>query len=325
MSGTPTMKVMLKDMFEFIDAIADIQDIHHDESLEKLQKKSNHKFLGFNMYLMMTVIKDLIDDKDESGDPPEPGEVSVFDTLEMEENEKLKAENEKLKKLKEEHTQYRMDIDELKDELKMSKLVHHQNMGLSEDLKKLKEENEKLKAELNDFTSVFDGNVSMIKMKKENQKLTDENKDLNSQWAKKRDEDGDSYRIIINELKEELNESQKAKLCLREERFNMRPRLTMIIREVREENKKLKEQLNDFTYVFDENINLMKMKDELREAKTEIVKLNSLLETTVNCCDCGESESHKKTKWTYCTEDTDTYISKPSPVWCCDQCLDKDD
>ena len=299
---SPTMKEMLKDMFEFLNGIADIQDIHHDELLENLQKKSNYKFLGFNMYLMMTVIKDLIDDKDESGDPPEPGEVSVFDTLEMEENEKLKAENEKLKKLKEEHTQYRMDIDELKDELKMSKgSFMRQNMGLSEDLKKLKEENEKLKAELNDFTSVFDGNVSMIKMKKENQKLTDENKDLNSQWAKKRDEDGESYRIIINELKEENEKLKKEVFCT---------------------DRKLGRTTKGNDY---RKERIEQLDAESGELKEEIVKLNRLLETAVNCCDCGESESHKKTKWTYCTEDTDTYMSKTSPVWCCDQCLDKDD
>ena len=70
---------------------------------------------------------------------------------------------------------------------------------------------------------------------------------------------------------------------------------------------------------------MKEMKKENEKLKEEIVKLNRLLETAVNCCDCGESESHKKTKWTYCTDDTDTNISRICPVWCCDKCLDKDD
>ena len=199
------------------------------------------------------------------------------------------------------HEELKEENEKLKEEIGMSKLVHHQNMGLSEDLKKLKEENEKLKAELNDFTSVFDGNVSMIKMKKENQKLTDENKDLNSQWAKKRDEDGDSYRIIINELKEENEKLKKEVFCT---------------------DRKLGRTTKGNDY---RKERIEQLKEENEKLKEEIVKLNRLLETAVNCCDCGESESHKKTKWTYCTEDTDTNISRISPVWCCDKCLDKDD
>ena len=177
------MKVMLKDMFEFIDAIADIQELHHDESLEKLQKKSNNKFLGFNMFMMMTVMKNIMEEK---------ADMQEF-------IDEQKVENEKLK---EEHG--------------MSKLVHHQNMGLSEDLKRLKEENEKLKAELNDFTSVFDGNVSMIKMKKENEQLKYELADVQEEkyalylkWSDLNDEN----KNIIHEL----NESSGCMLKMKEE------------------------------------------------------------------------------------------------------------
>tara|TARA_R110000850_G_scaffold240052_2_gene364743 strand:+ start:741 stop:1355 length:615 start_codon:yes stop_codon:yes gene_type:complete len=204
MSGT-TMKVMLKDMFEFIDAIADIQELHHDESLEKLQKKSNNKFLSFNMSMMMTVIKDIYS--------TQGGSCPCNEC-----HEELKEENEKLK-----------------EEQGMSKLVHHQNMGLSEDLKRLKEENEKLKAELNDFTSVFDGNVSMIKMKKENEQLKYELADVQEEkyalylkWSDLNDEN--------KNIKHELNESSD---CV----------VRMI--KMKEENEELKQGIKDLFLSFD--------------------------------------------------------------------------
>ena len=88
-------------------------------------------------------------------------------------------------------------------------------------IKELKEENEKLKAELNDFTSVFDGNVSMIKMKKENQKLQNEVADLN-----------DENKNIIHEL----NESSDC---------NVR------MLKMKEENEKLKQGIKDLFLSFD--------------------------------------------------------------------------
>ncbi len=45
-----------------------------------------------------------------------------------------------------------------------------------------------------------------LALEEENKKLKEENEKLNDMWAKKRDEDGDSYRIIINELKDDYNE-----------------------------------------------------------------------------------------------------------------------
>tara|TARA_R110002126_G_scaffold26709_3_gene89927 strand:+ start:626 stop:1438 length:813 start_codon:yes stop_codon:yes gene_type:complete len=270
MSGT-TMKVMLKDMFEFIDAIADIQELHHDESLEKLQKKSNNKFLGFNMFMMMTVMKNIMEEK---------ADMQEFIDEQKVENEKLKAEHKKfdeiwktegiteqdiidmkrqisdqcdlIKKLKEEQGMSKLvhhqnmglsedlkrlkeENEKLKEEQGMSKLVHHQNMGLSEDLKRLKEENEKLKAELNDFTSVFDGNVSMIKMKKENEQLKYELADVQEEkyalylkWSDLNDEN--------KNIKHELDESTD---CV----------VRMI--KMKEENEELKQGIKDLFLSFD--------------------------------------------------------------------------
>ena len=55
---------------------------------------------------------------------------------------------------------------------------------------KLEEENEELKAELNDFVSVFDGNTSMKKMKEENEKL--------------KAEEGNSRQEVIEALAEKF-------------------------------------------------------------------------------------------------------------------------
>ena len=239
MSGT-TMKVMLKDMFEFIDAIADIQELHHDESLEKLQKKSNNKFLGFNMFMMMTVMKNIMEEK---------ADMQEFIDEQKVENEKLKAEHKKFDEIWKTEGITEQDIidmkrqisdqcdliKKLKEEQGMSKLVHHQNMGLSEDLKRLKEENEKLKAELNDFTSVFDGNVSMIKMKKENEQLKYELADVQEEkyalylkWSDLNDEN--------KNIKHELDESTD---CV----------VRMI--KMKEENEELKQGIKDLFLSFD--------------------------------------------------------------------------
>jgi len=191
MSGTPTMKVMLKDMFEFIDAHADIQGFHHNESLETLQKKSNNKFLQFNIFMMMSVLKDLMDEK---ADTP----CNECHNELKEENEKLK---EQLKKGGEAHMKDKKAYDrnlkireseldekdqeikklkELKEGFLKSERSHNRNAAqpLVKRIESLKAENEKLKAELSDFTSVFDGNVSMIQMKKENEKLKNELADV---------------------------------------------------------------------------------------------------------------------------------------------------
>ena len=138
---------------------------------------------------------------------------------------------------------------------------------------------------------------------------------------------------MIKELKEE---NVKLKEHLKDSK-EWRDKAAKEMTRLKEENEKLKERQSIMSAMADSHIQdinevhkdygdmVRKIKEENDKLKEEIVKLNRLLETAVNCCDCGESESHKKTKWTYCTEDTDTNISRISPVWCCDQCLDKDD
>ena len=50
----------------------------------------------------------------------------------------------------------------------------------------------------------FDEIIAHIKNQEERiRQLEEELRTLNSEWARKRDTDGDSYRIIINDLKEE--------------------------------------------------------------------------------------------------------------------------
>ena len=203
-SPAPPMKDMLKDMYEMVDSVLDNQGIGHAESLEKMGKRSNAKFLQLNICLMMKAFDSIIGDQ-ETGMNKKGLALLKQATTDIEE------QLEMIKELKEEN-------EKLKEEHGMSKLVHHQNMGLSEDLKRLKEENEKLKAELNDFTSVFDGNVSMIKMKKENQKLQNEVADLN-----------DENKNIIHEL----NESSDCML------------------KMKEENEKLKQGIKDLFLSFD--------------------------------------------------------------------------
>tara|TARA_R110002050_G_scaffold230624_2_gene366451 strand:- start:233 stop:862 length:630 start_codon:yes stop_codon:yes gene_type:complete len=203
-SPAPPMKDMLKDMYGMVDSVLDHQGIGHAESLETLQKKSNAKFLQLNICFMMKAFDSIIEDQ-ETGMNKKGLALLKQATTDIEE------QLEMIKELKEEN-------EKLKEEIGMSKLVHHQNMGLSEDLKKLKEQNEKLKSELNDFTSVFDGNVSMIKMKKENQKLQNEVADLN-----------DENKNIIHEL----NESSDCML------------------KMKEENEKLKQGIKDLFLSFD--------------------------------------------------------------------------
>ena len=206
MSGT-TMKEMLKDMFEFIDTIADIQEFHHNESLEKLQKKSNNKFLGFNIFMMMSVMKDIMEEKagmhhshnELKEQLKKGGEAHMKDKKAYDRNLKIREseldeKDQEIKKLK-----------ELKEGFLKSERSHNRNAAqpLVKRIESLKAENEKLKAELDEFTSVFDGNVSMIKMKKENEKLQNEVADLN-----------DENKKIIDELNESstCNEELKQKI-----------------------------------------------------------------------------------------------------------------
>tara|TARA_R110002020_G_scaffold162683_4_gene348536 strand:- start:19 stop:342 length:324 start_codon:yes stop_codon:yes gene_type:complete len=77
-----------------------------------------------------------------------------------------------------------------------------------------------------------------------------ENKDLNSRWAKKRDEDGDSYRRLIVEVKEDYRkilimkdeEIQTYKETL-DEHFHHYDRL-------KEKNKKLEDEIDALKFKF---------------------------------------------------------------------------
>tara|TARA_R110000782_G_scaffold56369_3_gene118260 strand:+ start:392 stop:1042 length:651 start_codon:yes stop_codon:yes gene_type:complete len=97
----------------------------------------------------------------------------------------------------------------------------------------------------------------------------------------------------INILKQQLKRSHE---------LNAVQPLVKRIESLKVENEKLKQQNETFKNTI---INVL-------ENKNDVV-----------CCDCGQHESHKKIKWTYCTDDTDKQLSSVSPVWCCEQCLDK--
>lgn len=140
MNGTPTMKTMLKDMFEFLDSLADILDIEHDESLEKLKKKSNNQFLQFNIFMMMTVVKTLLEDK---ADTP----CNHCHQELQEENEKLKEQLETGKKLLKESKEWNDKAVEEMEKIKKdccSKEIYDsvckENQELLEEIKELKEQ-----------------------------------------------------------------------------------------------------------------------------------------------------------------------------------------
>ena len=185
-SPAPPMKDMLKDMYEMVDSVLDNQGIGHAESLETLQKKSNAKFLQLNICLMMRAFQSVIADQ-------------PADTPCKECHEELKEENDKLK---EEIVKLQEHLDKSREV--SNKLIAENNTTMPSQ-SALYRENNKLKAELNDFTSVFDGNVSMIKMKKENEQLKYELADVQEEkyalylkWSDLNDEN----KNIIHELNE---------------------------------------------------------------------------------------------------------------------------
>ena len=125
------------------------------------------------------------------------------------------------------------------------------------DYKKLKEENKNLKERQLPFgwtiESIKNLQEERDELKEKNTehyceviKLKGENKDLNSRWAKKRDEDGDSYRRLIMEVKEDYRkilimkdeEIQTYKETL-DEHFHHYDRLKEKNKKLKEENEKL--------------------------------------------------------------------------------------
>ena len=89
-----------------------------------------------------------------------------------------------------------------------------------------------------------------IDYKEQIKQLKEENKDLNSRWAKKRDEDGDSYRRLIVEVKEDYRkilimkdeEIQTYKETL-DEHFHHYDNL-------KEKNKKLEDEIDALKFKF---------------------------------------------------------------------------
>ena len=89
-----------------------------------------------------------------------------------------------------------------------------------------------------------------IDYKEQTRLLKEENKDLNSRWAKKRDEDGDSYRRLIMEVKEDYRkilimkdeEIQTYKETL-DEHFHHYDNL-------KEKNKKLEDEIDALKFKF---------------------------------------------------------------------------
>lgn len=76
------------------------------------------------------------------------------------------------------------------------------------------------------------------------------------------------------------------------------------IKELKEENKKLKEDL------------------KLSEDKVcELTHENIHNDDNIICSDCKCIPNHRKTKWTYITGDTDTNLSIQDNIWCCNECL----
>lgn len=185
MSGTLTMKVMLKDMFEFVDSVADILEIEHDESLEKLQKKSNNKFLQFNIFMMMTIVKSLLEDKADA-----PCNHC---------HQELKEENHEL-------------LEEKKSwqegEFKLTKLLAEErtkNVELQKLLKESKEWNNKAVEEMEKIKKECCSKEIYDSVYKENQELLEEIRIL-----KQSQNDNNLKRVI--RLKEKENEELSEKL-----------------------------------------------------------------------------------------------------------------
>tara|TARA_R110002096_G_scaffold30119_1_gene90107 strand:+ start:150 stop:674 length:525 start_codon:yes stop_codon:yes gene_type:complete len=139
-------------------------DINKDMQIQDLQMENS-------------VLRDLLQQKMPVGCIAETTYQPTLDENEKlkEENAKLKQENKKLQgdrciltKLKERVEYCEGIMDGHDDEMLEEKRWSDEK---SQTIKEAYQENKKLKAELNDFVSVFDGNTSMKKMKEENDKL----------------------------------------------------------------------------------------------------------------------------------------------------------
>tara|TARA_R110001606_G_scaffold396339_1_gene570278 strand:- start:847 stop:1461 length:615 start_codon:yes stop_codon:yes gene_type:complete len=122
-------------------------------------------------------------------------------------------------------------------------------------------------------------------------------------------------KMKYDKLKEELEELEKfikikKKLAKQMNVISNNWELAM------KKNKELKQEHTQY------RMDIAKLKQQNETFKNTIINVLKVPNDVV-CCDCGQHESHKKIKWTYCTDDTDKQLSSVSPVWCCEQCLDK--
>ena len=116
------------------------------------------------------------------------------------------------------------------------------------------------------------------------------------EWYRKYQENIERYEMQLFDLTQMTERAKKVAKLREAEVKRQRQELIELQREVKrihavslEENKKLQEE-----------------------------------EGIIRCCDCYNTQSHKKTKWTYITGDTDTNLSLADPVWYCDECLNKE-
>ena len=90
------------------------------------------------------------------------------------------------------------------------------------------------------------------------------------------------------------------------------------IKQLEEKNKALQDKVVELE---GEKLELQLNKDKA----LEYLENNDELEPIIKCCECNNTQSYKKTKWTYITGDTDTNISICDNIWCCDECINKED
>ena len=194
----------------------------------------------------------------------------------LEKNKTLREEN---KKLKEEVKNYKDTLDEHFYHYEKLQKENHENGSIIEKLDNcianLRDENkqislatsqvkeQKLSKELTDKitarvkeaidkerTKSEKLTCEVARLKKELHKLKSdikegdlpELKDLNSRWAKKRDENGDSFRRMIKEYKEEINKLKK-ELYL----YKDKPQLGRSYANSLRENKELQEEIEKLT------------------------------------------------------------------------------
>lgn len=180
------------------------------------------------------------------------GHIAILDDLRHQldiENEKLQKENhengsiiEKLDNciadLRDENKQISLATSQVKEQKLSKELTDKITARVKEAIDKERTKSEKLKKELHKLKSdIKEGDLPELK-------------DLNSRWAKKRDENGDSFRRMIKEYKEEINKLKKEYYLYKDKPQLGRSYANSLRenKELQEENKKLKEEREDASY-----------------------------------------------------------------------------